>query len=83
MLVVAKHFLTKTTYQALTKTLSYKRRLAEKPKVLLTALNIIVAINIEGKTVHFALYIHSNTPFKREHEINFERKTVRFEIYNY
>lgn len=71
MLVVA--FFDKGNISGMTKTLSYQRRLVKKPKVLLMALNIIVAINIEGETVHFDLYIHSNTPFKREHEINFER----------
>ena len=56
-MVVAKLFLTKLMYQALTKTLLYQSSSVEKPKVLLMATTSVAAVNIKNTALHFALNI--------------------------
>ena len=52
-----KSFLMKVIYQSLTKTLSYGVAVIEKLKVLLMALTVVAAIQVDGTTIHTALGI--------------------------
>ena len=54
---LGKSFLMKVIYQSLTKTLSYGVAVIEKPKVLLMALTVVAAIQVDGTTIHTALGI--------------------------
>ena len=47
----------KVIYQSLTKTLSYGVAVIEKLKVLLMALTVVAAIQVDGTTIHTALGI--------------------------
>lgn len=54
--VFGKSFFTKSLYQSLTTTFSYRNSSLDKPNILLLALTAVAAVNIDGTTIHSALH---------------------------